>query len=127
MNIVACVARREWNVTSSWLILFLAVRNCRWIVVGFRTRSRCLTEWKCIVSGSLLGAEPVYVFPDETANRGGDGHDSVTFRGLRLVESVFAQVVRILRHGVPHVQQSVFAVDVPELQSADLSDAQPAH
>ncbi len=79
------------------------------------------------MSGSLLGAEPVYVFPDETADRGGDGHDSVAFRGLRLVESVFAQVVRILRYGVPHVQQSVFEVDVPELQSADLSDAQPAH
>ena len=55
MNIVACVARREWNVTSSRSILFLAVRNCRWIVVGFRTRSGCLGAWKSIVSGFLLG------------------------------------------------------------------------
>ena len=29
MNIVACVARREWNVTSSRSILFLAVRMHR--------------------------------------------------------------------------------------------------
>lgn len=56
-----------------------------------------------------------------------DGHDSVAFRGLRLVEPVFAQIVRTLRHGMPHVQQPVVEVDVPELQSADLSDAQPAH
>ena len=44
-----------------------------------------------------------------------------------LVEPVFAQIVRTLRHGMPHVQQPVVEVDVPELQSADLSDAQPAH
>lgn len=67
------------------------------------------------------------MFPDETADRCGDGYDSVAFRGLRLVEPVFAQIVRTLRHGMPHVQQSVVEVDVPELQSADLSDAQPAH
>ena len=77
--------------------------------------------------GIPVGTEPVDMFPDETADRCGDGYDSVAFRGLRLVEPVFAQIVRTLRHGVPHVQQPVVEVDVPELQSADLSDAQPAH
>lgn len=77
--------------------------------------------------GIPVGTEPVDMFPDETADRGGDGYDSVAFRGLRLVEPVFAQIVRTLRHGMPHVQQPVVEVDVPELQSADLSDAQPAH
>lgn len=32
-----------------------------------------------------------------------------------------------LRHGMAHVEEPVFEVDVPELQSADLSDAQPSH
>lgn len=77
--------------------------------------------------GIPVGTEPVDVLPDETADRGGDGHDSVAFRGLRLVEPVFAQVVRTLRHGMAHVEEPVFEVDVPELQSADLSDAQPSH
>ena len=77
--------------------------------------------------GIPVGTEPVDMFPDETADWCGDGHDSVAFRGLRLVEPVFAQIVRTLRHGMPHVQQPVVEVDVPELQSADLSDAQPAH
>ena len=77
--------------------------------------------------GIPVGAEPVDMFPDEAADRCGDGYDSVAFRGLRLVEPVFAQIVRTLRHGMPHVQQPVVEVDVPELQSADLSDAQPAH
>ncbi len=77
--------------------------------------------------GIPVGAEPVDVLPDETADRGGDGHDAPAFRGLRLVEPVCAQVVRTLRHGMAHVEEPVFEVDVPELQSADLSDAQPSH
>ena len=46
--------------------------------------------------GIPVGTEPVDMFPDETADWCGDGHDSVAFRGLRLVEPVFAQVVRTL-------------------------------
>ena len=127
MNIVACVARREWNVTSSRLIFFPRGAELpldrRRVQDPFRVPDR-MEEHRV---GIPVGAEPVDMFPDETADRGGDGHDSVAFRGLRLVEPVFAQVVRTLRHGMPHVQQSVFEVNVPELQSADLSDAQPAH
>ena len=63
--------------------------------------------------GIPVGTEPVDMFPDETADRCGDGYDSVAFRGLRLVEPVFAQIVRTLRHGMPHVQQSVVEVDGP--------------
>lgn len=80
-----------------------------------------------LVADTALAAETGLAHAKTVTPRCGDGHDSVAFRGLRLVEPVFAQIVRTLRHGMPHVQQSVVEVDVPELQSADLSDAQPAH
>ena len=77
--------------------------------------------------GIPVGTKPVDVLPDEAADRGGNGHDASAFRGLRVVEPVFAQVVRPLRHGMAHIEKPVFEIDVPQLQAADLSDAQPAH